>query len=130
MKNLKSTVFIVGFVALYCLLLSSFGQVDPHQQKIREQNNLKWQVNITLRAAHTAYNVEKYELAAENFEIAINKGWIDGIDLYQYADCLAHLGKEAESKVCFQKAFDELTEFYPNHAYLQILKTKGYVQSQ
>jgi tetratricopeptide (TPR) repeat protein len=83
-------------------------------------------VSITLRAAHTAYNVEKYELAIGYYQTASNKGWIDGIDLYQYADCLEHLGKTEESKAYFQKAYTELVEFYPNHAYIQALSARGY----
>ncbi|UTC64975.1 hypothetical protein E4O00_01840 [Treponema sp. OMZ 788] len=39
---------------------------------------------------------------------------------------LAKLGENTESKIYFQKAFDELTEFYPNHSYLELLKSQGY----
>ena len=102
---------------------------DAKTLKIREQTKLKSKISVILRAGHTAYNVKKYDLALSKFEIAINKGWIDGIDLYLYADCLAKLGKNTESKIYFQKAFDELSEFYPNHSYLELLKSQGYKKS-
>ena len=77
-------------------------------------------------AAQTAYNVKRYDLAIPRFEVAINAGWIDGMNLYQYADCLEKTGEIKKSKLYFQRAFDELSEFYPNHTLLDELRTRGY----
>ena len=82
--------------------------------------------SLDLRAAQTAYNVKRYDLAIPRFEFAINAGWIDGMNLYQYADCLEKTGEIKKSKLYFQRAFDELSEFYPNHTLLDELRAQGY----
>jgi len=99
---------------------------DAHALKQREQNKIKSKFSISLRAAHTAYNVKRFELAVLKFEPAISQGWLDGEDLYLYAMCLEKLGKIEISEKYFQKAFNELRETHPNHTYLDDLKMKGY----
>ncbi len=99
---------------------------DARTLKIREQEQLRPRVALALRAAQTAYNVKRYDLAIPRFEVAINVGWIDGMNLYQYADCLEKTGEIKKSKLYFQRAFDELSEFYPNHTLLDELRARGY----
>ena len=48
------------------------------------------------------------------------------MNLYQYADCLEKTGEIKKSKLYFQRAFDELSEFYPNHTLLDELRAQGY----
>jgi hypothetical protein len=123
---MKNIFLLVGIISL----IAACSTDDPVKIKQREQKKLKSKVNVTLRAAHTAYNVKRYELAAEKYEVAINKGWLDGIDLYQYADCLDHTGHKDKSAEYFKMAYEELTQFYPNHAYIHALQSQGYNDSK
>ena len=86
--------------------------------------------SLDLRAAQTAYNVKRYDLAIPYFESAINIADTDttlnGVNLYQYADCLEKTGETEKSKLYFQRAFNELSEFYPNHTLLDELRARGY----
>lgn len=136
MKRKKTYCFLL-FFTLFGLLLTSCGDSSPEKEaekqrqtqlktQTKEQKKIKSTVDITLRAAHVAYNVKRYELAIEKYNIAVNAGWLDGIDLYQYADSLEREGKTEESKLYYQKAYTELQKFYPNHTLIQVLKTKGY----
>lgn len=138
MKKLQHSAIIV-FSVLMVLSVSSCGikglftktkdlivTPDAKTLKIRKQNEIYAKFSISLRAAHTAYNVNRYDLAIPKFEKAIQEGWLDGIDLYQYADCLANTGKKNESVLYFQKALNELSEFYPDHVYVEKLKANGY----
>lgn len=86
--------------------------------------------SLDLRAAQTAYNVKRYDLAIPYFESAINiedtDTTLNGVNLYQYADCLEKTGETEKSKLYFQRAFNELSEFYPNHTLLDELRARGY----
>jgi len=136
MKNKTTYCFLILFI-LFGLLLTSCGNSSPEKEaerqrqtqlktQTKEQKTIKSKVDITLRAAHVAYNVKRYDLAIEKYNIAVTAGWLDGIDLYQYANSLDREGKTEESKIYYQKAYIELQKFYPNHTLLQVLKTKGY----
>ena len=118
---------------MYGFVFNSCTHSDPEKQQLkehtREQNKIKSKVNISLRAAHVAYNVNRYDLAVDKYNIAINAGWLDGIDLYKYADSLENEGKTEESRIYFQRAYNELQKFYPNHSFIQVLESRGYRQS-
>jgi tetratricopeptide (TPR) repeat protein len=133
----KNTYCFLIFLTLFGLLMTSCKDSSPEDKaekqrqtqlktQTKEQKKIKSKVDITLRAAHVAYNVKRYALAIEKYNIAVNAGWVDGIDLYQYADCLEREGKTEESKLFYQKAYNELQKFYPNHAFIHVLETKGY----
>lgn len=120
-----SWCIFIGLFFSSCTLEDS-SPPDARTLKIWEQEQLLPYVALALRAAQTAYNVKRYDLAIPRFEVAINAGWIDGMDLYQYADCLEKIGEIKTSKLYFQRAFDELSEFYPNHTLLDELRARGY----
>ena len=105
-------IFLVAIVSFF---LTSCGESDPA-------------VKFSLRAAHVAYNVKRYALAIEKYDRAINEGWTDGIDLYQYAYSLEQVGRVEESRIYYQKAYVELQKFHPNHAFIQLLEAKGYAE--
>jgi tetratricopeptide (TPR) repeat protein len=132
MKNKKMFYLLIS-VSLLGLLLTSCDNSDPEKQQkallkaeAKEQKKIKSGVGVSLRAAHVAYNVKRYDLAIENYNKAINAGWTDGIDLYQYADSLENTGKTEESALYYQRAYDQLQKFYPNHSFIQVLEAKGY----
>ena len=129
-KQYVTCITVIVCVVLFFASCGSSDYDDPKRLKVYKQTQLKPEVELILRAAKTAYNVKRYDIAIPKFEEAINKGWIDGIDLYQYADCLEKEGRKKESELYFQKAFDELSEFYPDHHYLDILRSEGYIDTR
>jgi hypothetical protein len=136
MNKKKTFLFVLMLISLSLLACDKDPatiQAKKQQQQIKtkqkEQKRLKSKVNVTLRAAHTAYNAKRYILAEEKYEIAVHRGWLDGIDLYQYADCLEKNGQQAKSEEYFRLAYAELCQFYPHHVYIQTLRTKGYIPS-
>jgi len=139
-KNRKTYCFLF-FLMLSNLLLTFCGNSTPEKvaekqrqaqlkEQTKEQKKIKSKIAISLRAANVAYNVKRYALAIEKYNIAVNAGWLDGIDLYQYADSLEHEGKTEESKLYYRKAYTELQKFYPNHTFIQVLKTKGHAEEE
>ncbi len=120
----------------FCTMFIScglFGDKTPPDKKTvkkESQANLKKELDITLRAANTAFNAKRYDLAEERFEYAVQKGYLDGVFLYKYAETLEQLNKKNESKIFYQKALDELLEFSPDSVYIEKLKSKGYRKSK
>ena len=139
--NRKRYFYVFGcciFIGLFfssCTLEDS-SPPDARTLKIWEQEQLYPHVALALRAAQTAYNVKRYDLATSCFENVISlhntdeiQDALDEADLYQYADCLEKTGKIDASKLYFQRAFDELSEFYPNHTLLDELQARSYKKS-
>jgi len=128
MKN-KKLFYLLISVSLIGLLLAACGPKgpeDPLKKEQKEQKKLKSGISVSLRAAHVAYNVKRYDLAIKKYTAAINAGWTDGIDLYQYADSLENTGKTEESVLYYQRAYNQLQKFYPNHTFIHVLEGKGY----
>jgi len=135
MKNKKLFCLLISF-SLIGLLFAACDNSSPEEKERKaqlkaetgEQNKVKSKINVSLRAAHVAYNVKRYDLAIEKYTVAINAGWTDGIDLYQYADSLEKTGKTEESVLYYQRAYNQLQKFYPNHTFIHVLEAKGYRQ--
>ncbi|MDH8702754.1 tetratricopeptide (TPR) repeat protein [Dysgonomonadaceae bacterium PH5-43] len=122
--NQYTKYYFFLFVLLLCIVTAACVETNPLKIQAKEQEQLKPKVKIKLRAAQLAYNVERYDLAVEKYEKAIDMGWLDGIDLYKYADCLERRGDTIKSEIFYKRAYQELQNFYPRNYLIQVLEKK------